>query len=166
MLVPVPRLGRIICRESMLPAKLIRPVALVSSLTLTVFRLVFSVMSKVPTVLREIPSKLVRPVLVMVTLPASETPLVKSRDCSSGRAVQEMEPTLVRLVKLRVVRVVRPSSLKVSPMELREEELKEVMLLPPVQLSPPVMEVTPLRVRSPEALSLISTSPLRVVQVA
>lgn len=102
MLVPLRRLGSSISRESMLPAKLIRPVALVRLLTLTDFKLVFSVMSKSPTVLREIPFRLDRPVLVMATLPASEIPVAKSSFWSCGRADHLMLPTLVREPKLRV----------------------------------------------------------------
>lgn len=102
MLVPLRRLGSSISREFMLPAKLIRPVALVRLLTLTDFKSVFSVMSKSPTVLREIPLRVVRPVLVIATLPASEIPVSKLSFWSLGSADQLMLPTLLREPKLRV----------------------------------------------------------------
>lgn len=55
--------------------------------------------------------------------------------------------------------------LKVSPMELSSEAVRAVRLLAPSLLRLPLIFWTPFRFRESVALSLISTSPSRVLQL-
>jgi len=165
MFCPASKLGNSICSFKELPAKLRRPVQLVMLLTFTCINAVFAVISKLPTVPREIPSSEVNPVLVIDTLLALEMPWSKDKDWRLGNAAQSIVPTEVRVGKLKVVRVIRPWRSKVLPMLLREGAESDVRLPAPSAFKLPVICCIPFRVIEFSVFELIERSPLMVEQL-